>query len=143
MRESTGRDANITNAINGAFDFLSDVEQEPTVLDRIPDGSTIAFREINIQDHAFRFAASRRPPLEEWRASISGYSYRVGAPAIRRQLLDQRSQLHAQVAMLRTFAASGATADGALDGLEQMVRDAIADGIARPDQAIVTSGGSA
>lgn len=127
---SADRDATIRANIDRAFDFLADVYDDPSVLARVPDGSTLAFREIDLRGHLYRLtAAQRKDTVEGWTAVISGYTLTQGARLFERPVIDGRSTMHDLAAIVRTFRATGETAAAALDALETKLRTAIEEAI--------------
>ncbi len=131
---STDHDATIAANIGRAFDFLADVHEEPGVLARLPDGATLAFREIDVLGHVYRLTAARAAGAE-WVAAISGYSLTAGAQLFSRPVVDGRSTIHDQATIVRTFRATGDTAEAALDALAAELKKAIGDAIAAGKQA--------
>lgn len=65
----------IDQRISQAFDFLADVIDDPDVLETIPDGATLAFRDVAIRRYRFRLTAYRPPGSGEgWMARVTGYT---------------------------------------------------------------------
>ena len=133
---STDHDATVAANIGRAFDFLADVHEKPGVLDRLPDGATLAFRELDVYGHVYRLTAARAGGADaEWVATISGYSLTAGAQMFSRPVVDGRSTMHDLEAIVRTFRATGDTAEAALDALAAELKKAIGDAIAAEKQA--------
>ena len=119
----------ITRNIDRTFRFLGDVRDDPSLLDKIPSGSALAFRETEIEGHAYRLAASRPAAGGAWAARITSYTLLGGATAPLRPILDGRSLMHDLLAVVHAFDATGPTAAAALDALEEKIRTAIGEAV--------------
>ncbi|MBA2598794.1 MAG: hypothetical protein H0V00_19405 [Chloroflexia bacterium] len=115
------RAALIDQRIGQTFDFLSDVIDDPKLLEAIPDGSKLAFRDITIRRYQFRLTASRpRDPAERWTARVTGYTkpgarHGTNAGAV-------ENPMHPPHGIPLPEAQTGATAPAALDALEAELR---------------------
>lgn len=69
------RAALIDQRIGQLFDFLGDVIDDPLLLDAIPSGSTLAFRDVEIRGFRFRLTAYQAPGArDQWSALVTGYT---------------------------------------------------------------------
>jgi hypothetical protein len=69
------RAALIDQRIGQSFEFLGDVIEDPRLLDAIPDGSRLAFRDVTIRGVRFRLTAYQAPERRDrWGALVTGYS---------------------------------------------------------------------
>lgn len=67
------RAALIDQRIGQAFDFLADVIEDARLLDVVPDGSRLAFRDVAIGEFRFRLAAYQAPDAGDgWSALVTG-----------------------------------------------------------------------
>lgn len=83
-------------------------------------------REIEIRGHAYALAAW--PAADTgWLARIVRYTLKSGTAALLRPILDGRSQLHDQAAIVSTMRATGPTAEAALDALVDRLRAAVTE----------------
>ena len=82
-------------------------------------------RTIDLQGHVYTLTAMRRQDKDDWEARITRYSFTAGAPAFRQPILDRRSEIHDQAAMLNTMRATGPTAALALSDIEARLRIAV------------------
>jgi len=65
--------AQITERIGQTFDFVRDAIANPRMLEEIPNGSTLGFRDILIEDQHVRLTAYRpKQPDAQWDARVSG-----------------------------------------------------------------------
>lgn len=133
---NTDHDATVAANIGRAFDFLADAHEAPDVLDRLPDGATLAFRELDVHGHAYRLTAARAKGGAEadWVATISGYTLTNGARLFSRPVADDRSPMHDLATIVRTFRATGETAEAALDKLSAKLEMAIEEAVGTPVQ---------
>jgi hypothetical protein len=86
-------------------------------------------RVIEISGHHYRLTA--RPLTGDegsgWVARIAEYSLRAGAEVFRRPVIDSRSQLHDQAAIVVSLREVGPTADAALETLARRIMTAISE----------------
>jgi hypothetical protein len=69
------RAALIDHRIGQSFEFLGDVIAEPRLLDAIPDGSKLAFRDVTICGDQFRLTAFQAPEAGgHWGALVTGHT---------------------------------------------------------------------
>jgi hypothetical protein len=74
--------AQITERINQAFDFVRDVIDDPQILDTIPNGSELAFRDAVDQERSIRLTAYLpKHPGARWGARVSGVTSTATADA--------------------------------------------------------------
>jgi hypothetical protein len=65
----------IDHRIDQSFEVLGDLIAEPRLLDAIPDGSKLAFRDVSIRGDQFRLAAFQEPEAGgHWGALVTGYT---------------------------------------------------------------------
>lgn len=100
----------IDQRIGQSFDFLGDLIDDPRLLDAIPDGSRLAFRDVVLGGFLVRLTAYRPPDArDQWTALVTG-----GRGA------DSRDQTES--APKPGASATGKTAALALDALESDLR---------------------
>ena len=105
-----GRAALITKRIGQAFAFARDVVDAPRLLEEIPEGSTLLFRDATFQGELIRLTAHPSPDHPGW------WTARVTGPAHFATRGERSSP--------PTFPESGPTAKDALDALEERLREA-------------------
>ena len=67
--------AEVTRRIGQAFDFAQDMIDDPSVLQQIPDGSTLRFGGVDVAGVHVRLTASRRSGIDQvWTARVTGCS---------------------------------------------------------------------
>ena len=93
----------ITRRLQQGSEFLRDVLDDPRILEEIPTGATLHFRDVTMDQGQVRLTAYHTPEMADWMARVTGVSGEV-------------------VAERPPFAASGPTAEAALDALETEVR---------------------
>ena len=84
-------------------------------------------REIDVGGHVYALAALPAGEGAGWLARIERYSLTANAAALQHPILDQRSQLHDQAAIITTVRATGPTAQAALDALAERLRAVVAE----------------
>lgn len=100
----------IDKRIGYAFDFIGDVIDDPRLLDAIPDGSRLAFRDVVLGGFSFRLTAYLPPEARDrWSALVTGHCS-IG------------SQDEAEMAPTPSAFTTGKTAVSALDVLEAELR---------------------
>jgi len=82
-------------------------------------------RTVPIQGHLYTLAAMPSQDNGDWMARVIRYSLTVDAQSFREPILDPRSELHDQAAILRTMRATGSTPEAALTSLEVKLRSSI------------------
>lgn len=82
-------------------------------------------REVEIRGHVYTLAATPAEDEVGWTARIVEYSLRAGAAAFQRPVIDARSMLHDQAAIVTTIRATGPSSDGALATLTEQLRSAV------------------
>ena len=117
------RAALITRRMGQAFAFARDVIDAPSILEEIPDGSTLLFRDIEYHGEQIRLTAH---PAQE---RIGWWTARVTGPA---QLASDSRRWEPPIGTRGmggnwssppTFPEHGPTAEDALDALEEKLRD--------------------
>lgn len=105
------RAALIDQRIGQSFEFLGDVIDDPRLLDAIPDGSRLAFRDVALGGFSFRLTADQHPDTRDrWIALVTG---RHGAG----------SEGETESSRKPDASATGKTAALALDALELELRE--------------------
>jgi hypothetical protein len=117
------------DAFDQAFEFAREAMKRPELLDQLPDKSTLALRGIDVHGHPIQLTAAKAPGSDQWTALISRWSLTTTSPLFLRPILDARSVLHDQQAVMATFRESGNTSEAALDALERRVQAAITEAI--------------
>ncbi len=84
-----------------------------------------AERKVVLHGHIYELVASPRQDDDDWVARVNRYSLTSGASAFRRPILDNRSEIHDQAAILNTMRATGSTANTALADLEAQLHIAV------------------
>ena len=79
---------------------------------------------VDLYGHVYTLEASRRQDRGDWAARITRYSLTTRASALDRPILDRRSDIHDQAAII-TMRATGPTARAALADLEARLRVAV------------------
>lgn len=98
-------------------------EFERRIIFDLDDGDVApAERIVDLQGHVYTLSASPRQDRGDWAARIVRYSLSTGAPAFQRPILDHRSEIHDQAAILTTMRGAGPTATAALGDLEARLR---------------------
>lgn len=110
------RAARITANIDRAFAFASDVFGDPPLLRRIADGSTLAFREVDVAGQVWRLTAFRAPGATGWVALPTHHEAAAGASGAAEP--DE---------IMPTLRAAAPSADDALDSLEAKLRATVSD----------------
>ncbi len=117
------RAARITRRMAQAFAFARDVIDAPRLLEEIPDGSTLLFRDIEYCGEQVRLTAHPSPDRLGW------WTARVTGPA---QLATESHRWEPPIgtwgmggewSSRPPFPASGPTARDALDALEETLRE--------------------
>lgn len=83
--------------------------------------------EIKIRGHAYALSAHPADGDAGWTARVVRYTLTGGATALVRPILDGRSQVHDQAAVVSTMRATGSTAEAALAALADRLRAAITE----------------
>lgn len=127
-------DDEMADAFDQAFDFARGVFDRPALLDELPDKATLvlrglSFHDLNISGHPIQLVAVQDAGSSTWTARISRWTLTTESHIFRRPVLDARSILHDQQAIMETFRETRDTSDAALDALEHRVRTAISDAI--------------
>lgn len=103
--------AQITENLDRAFDFMRDVIDDPYILETIPDGSMLIFRNISLDGQIVRLIAFLpKQPGVRWGARVSGV-VPLDAPLAARGLGSDGPSVGGYE-----------TADAALDALEAEIR---------------------
>lgn len=117
------RAALITRRMGQAFTFARDVIDAPSILDEIPDGSTLLFRDIEYHGEQVRLTAHPSPDRPGW------WTARVTGPA---QLVTESRRWDPPIETRAiggkwssppSFPESGPTATDALDALEEKLHE--------------------
>lgn len=119
------RAARISKRMAQAFAFARDVIDAPRLLEEIPDGSTLLFRDVEFRGEQVRLTAHPEPDRAGW------WTARVTGPAelateSRRWIppVETRGRgMGGTWTSPPTFPEHGATAKGALDALEEKLRE--------------------
>ena len=107
--------ARITERIDQFFDFVRDVIDDPQILETIPDGSELAFRNAVGEDQLIRMTAYLpKHPGARWGARVTGVTPTTDAVA---SAPGKHQTLRDDVERLPTVAGCD-TAEAALDALE-------------------------
>lgn len=113
------RAALITKRMGQAFAFARDVIDAPSILDEIPDGSMLLFRDVEFQGEQVRLTAhptSDRPGW--WTARVTGPA-RIATESRRRDPPIETRRMDGKWSRPPLFPESGPTAKDALDALEE------------------------
>lgn len=95
------------------------------VFDMAEDHGEPVQRTVDLQGHVYTLTASPRHGTGDWAARVTRYSLTAGASPFRQAVLDQRSEIHDQAAILNTMRATGETAGSALEELEARLKIAV------------------
>ncbi len=120
------QEAQITQRIGQAFDFLSDVLADPSILDDIPTESTLHFSEVLIGDTVFHLTAYPDAPTAYWPVR---WTARVTGPAHwategRKEVRQTPPFAGGKWSSPPTHPEHGHTPEEALATLEKKLRDA-------------------
>lgn len=113
------QEAQITQRIGYAFDFLSDVLENPAILSEIPDGATLRFSEVVVNGvtcHLTAFRAKTPGEPAQWFARVTSPPAVAAAPLlhVHRGFAAAEDALQAQAqALIAAAAGDGATASSA------------------------------
>lgn len=114
------RAALIDHRIGQSFEFLGDIIADPRLLDAIPDGSRLAFRDVAIGPFRFRLTAYRPPDARDcWHALVTG---RHDADSQDESETPPNPPLIGRSGAAQPVVATGKTATSALDALEAELR---------------------
>lgn len=126
----------ITQDIRETLGFLHDVIDHPVLLRRIPTGSVLEFRTIQIGPHRFRLTAYRPSGSDgEWSCRVTKHARATNERAQERprQSVRRRRESRLQRSALRAqrlsrplggdIIAKATTLDAAFNGLEQVLRE--------------------
>jgi hypothetical protein len=105
----------IEQRIDQAFAFMYDVIDDPDVLEEIPDGSRLEFRDIDCQGIRLRLTAYPSPDRAGW------WIARITGPA---EIAAAARSLASKWESPPTSPAGGPTAEAALDTLAEKLRGA-------------------
>ncbi len=123
----TAADDEMEAAFDRAFEFARAAMERPAMLDALPEKATLALRQIDVHGHPIQLAAARAAGSDRWDALISRWALTTDSESFVRSILDDRSILHDQQAMMETFRGTGETREVALDELERRMRTAFAE----------------
>jgi hypothetical protein len=103
----------IDQRIGQTFAFLHDVIDAPTLLEQIPDGAILRFRDVTLERAQLRvrLTAYRAPAMPTWAATVTGFT----ADDTKIEVGDQ----------LVPTSVTGATPEAALDALEAELRASV------------------
>jgi hypothetical protein len=68
----------IDRRLRQGFAFLRDVLDNPSIVDEIPSGSTLAYRDVAIDQGEIRLTAFRTQGSSHWRVRVTGFSGEQG-----------------------------------------------------------------
>jgi hypothetical protein len=98
--------AQIDQRLGQAFDFLRDVIDDPDILENLPDGSQLAFRDEEIDGYHLRLTAACRVNTDrEWTARVTGLA----------EIPEASPEPHLHLAL--DAVGTGETAEAAFDAL--------------------------
>ena len=117
------RAALISKRISQAFAFARDVIDAPRLLEEIPDGSTLLFRDVTFRGECLRLAAHPSPDRSGWwTARVTGPA-QLATESRRWQPPRETRGMGGKWSGPPTFPESGPTAKDALDALEEKLRE--------------------
>ncbi len=93
------------------------------------DDDATATAEVNVQGHVFQITATPIPGAAEWRARLSGWTYRPGTPEFQRRA-TQGEGLFSRDGVMPPMEETGPSAAAAIAALAPRVR-AAAEGALR------------
>jgi hypothetical protein len=115
----------ITQDIQDTLGFLEDLIEDPAHVAEIPSGSTLAFREVRVQDERFRLTAFRPSGSNEaWTSRVTSHARLGGESTARTPVSPPYETRSARPGFsppkdmsVWGIVMSGNTADAALDAL--------------------------
>lgn len=118
----------IETRIDQAFAFAQDVIESPELLDVIPDGATLSFRDVVYQGITLRLTAHPDQSRSGWwTARITGPAS-IAVPA-RGWMSPDQSECAGELGNALVCPESASTAEKALDALQQKLSELLASGL--------------
>lgn len=117
------RAALITKRMAQAFAFARDVVDTPSILDEIPTGSTLRFRDVDMygeRAHLTAYPSSERP--DWWTARVTGPA-QLATESRQWEPPSKPRGMNRAWSSPPPFVARGPTAEDALDSLESKLRE--------------------